>query len=469
MSFHNPALQTDLYELTMAAGYYHAGMTELRASCEVFVRHLPRGRDWILAAGLPGVLEELSHLRFDEDDVRWLRELPALREGMTPGFEDYLRGFRFTGDVHAVPEGTPIFGYEPMLRVEAPVIEAQVVETFLLSALDHATRVATKAARIVEAARPAKVVEFGARRIHPDAAVDAARSAYLAGCAGTSDLAAGKRFGIPVFGTAAHMWTMSHRTELEAFEHYVHAFPTTATLLIDTYDTLEGARRAAKAGGSELRGVRLDSGDMLQLSRGVRRILDEAGLEHTRIVASGDLNEYRIRKLLQEGAPIDTFGVGTELVIGPDAPALGLLYKLVSIGEGAQERGICKFSEGKETLPGRKQVYRFRDSQGRMTRDLLALEGEPPPEGAEALLQPVMRKGRILHCPALHEARAHARAQVASLPPELRHFETPPPKAYPVQRSRLLQALFERLRREYVPGTEAAPSPAAQGEVPLQR
>ena len=254
----------------MAAGYFHRGMTGATATCEMFVRRLPRRRRYLVAMGLERALRYLEGLRFTDEEIAFLATVPSLRDAMTPGFAAYLRDLRFTGDVWAVPEGTAVFADEPLVRVRAPIVEAQLVETFLLSAINHATLIASKAARIVHAAGDAEVMEFGTRRTHPDAAVDAARAAYCAGFVGTSNVEAGFQFGVPVMGTAAHMWTMAHATEEEAFEGYVATFPSAAILLIDTYDTLRGAHRAAAIARDKLKGVRLDSGDLLGLSRAVR-------------------------------------------------------------------------------------------------------------------------------------------------------------------------------------------------------
>jgi nicotinate phosphoribosyltransferase len=299
------ALHTDLYQLTMAAGYFHRGMTQATACCEMFVRRLPKRRRYLLAMGLERVLRYLEGLRFTREQIAYLATVPALRDAMTPDFQAFLAGFSFTGDVAAMPEGTVAFAGEPMVQITAPLVEAQIVETFLLSAVNHATMVASKAARVVQAAGSAQVIEFGGRRTHPEAAVDAARAAYAAGCVGTSNVEAGMRFGVPVMGTAAHMWTMAHPSEEAAFEGYTAVFPSASILLIDTYDTLRGAERAARIARDKLKGVRLDSGDLLVLSRAVRAILDEHGCTSAKIVASGDLNEYRIAELRAEGKRAD--------------------------------------------------------------------------------------------------------------------------------------------------------------------
>jgi nicotinate phosphoribosyltransferase len=451
------ALRTDLYQLTMAAGYFHRGMTSAIATCEMFVRRLPRRRRFLLAMGVERVLRYLDELRFDDEQIAYLTTVPALRDAMTPPFQEYLRGFRFTGDVWAVPEGTVMFANEPFFRVRAPLIEAQIVETFLLSAVNHATMVASKAARVVIAAGDAQVIEFGSRRTHPDAAVDAARAAYAAGFVGTSNVEAGMRFGIPVMGTAAHMWTMAHPSEEEAFEGYVATFPSASILLIDTYDTLRGAERAARIAKDKLRGVRLDSGDLLALSRGVRKVLDEHGCKSAKIVASGDLNEHRIAELRAAGAPIDVYGVGTDLVTSIDAPSLGGVYKIVELERDGVRAPIAKFSEGKATLPGPHQLYRFRADDGRLLRDVVALAEEPREaimEAAgqgrvEALLEPVVEAGkRKAPAASLDAVRSRARAEIASLPPELTEIPEPTPMWTPFMpsTSRKLGELVEVVR-----------------------
>ncbi|WP_437516888.1 nicotinate phosphoribosyltransferase [Sorangium sp. So ce1099] len=454
------ALHTDLYQLTMAAGYFHRGMTSRAATCELFVRRLPRHRRFLVAMGLDRVVRYLEGLRFTDEQVAYLSAIPALADAMTPAFCDYLRSFRFRGDVWAVPEGTVFFPNEPLLRVTAPLIEAQLIETFALSAINHATAIASKAARVVLAAGDAGVMEFGTRRAHPDAAVDAARAAYAVGCVGTSNVEAGMRFGIPVLGTAAHMWTMAHPTEEAAFEGYVAVFPSAAILLIDTYDTLVGAARAAAIARDKLKGVRLDSGDLGALSVAVRRILDAAGCASAKIVASGDLNEHRIAELRRAGAPIDLYGVGTDLVTSIDAPSLGGVYKLVEIGgadpAAAGERTpIAKFSEGKATLPGAHQVHRFRDRAGKLARDVIALDSEPMSPEAEPLLAPVVKRGaRVAPPEGLDAIRARVREQLGALPEALRRIDDDPAPGAPfaVEVSPELGALVETVRARVVAG-----------------
>jgi len=455
------ALKTDLYQLTMAAGYFHTGMAGKMATCEMFVRRLPKRRRYLVAMGVERVLSYLEGLRFTDDQIAYLSRVPALRDAMTPAFQGYLRELRFTGDVWAVPEGTVVTANEPFLRVRAPIIEAQLLETFALSSINHATVVASKAARIVRAAGSAEVVEFGSRRTHPEAAVDAARSACAVGCAGTSNLEAGMRFGLPVVGTAAHMWTMAHPSEESAFENYVRVFPSAAILLIDTYDTEIGAERAARIARDKLLGVRLDSGDLGALSRSVRTILDEAGLPSTKIVASGDLNEYKIEALRTAGAPIDIYGVGTDLVTSIDAPSLGGVYKLVEI-DGSP---IAKFSEGKATLPGAHQVYRFRGEDGSIERDLIALDTESPEslaaEGSARLPEPLLVQAfqggrRVREAEALDAIRARARRDLDALPADLHSLEEQGP-VLTASLSARLQALIEEVRARVASPAAAAP------------
>lgn len=447
------ALRTDLYQLTMAAGYFHRGMTADIATCEMFVRRLPRMRRYLVAMGRERVLEYLAGLSFTREEIDFLGAVPALRDAMTPAFRDYLARFRFTGDVWAVPEGTIVFANEPLFRITAPIIEAQIVETFLLSAVNHATMVATKAARIVRAAGSASVVEFGTRRTHPEAAIDAARAACAAGCVGTSNVQAGMRHGLKITGTAAHMWTMAHPTEEAAFQGYVEVFPNAAILLVDTYDTLRGAERAAKIARDKLQGVRLDSGDLLELSRGVRKVLDANGCASAKIVASGDLNEYKIADLRRENAPIDLYGVGTDLVTSLDAPSLGGVYKLVELTRGGQRLPIAKFSEGKGTLPGPHQVFRF-DREGGGFEDVIALADEDPASlGAgspRALLVPAMKDGALTGAPdALDTIRARVKSGLDSLPPEALALEEGP-AAVVARISPRLGALVEEVRSRFV-------------------
>lgn len=436
------ALETDLYQLTMAAGYFHRGLAHTVATCELSVRRLPRARRYLVACGIDQAIDYLMDLRFEERDIAYMREVPALAAAMNDAFVEYLREFRFRGDVWAVPEGTVVFAGEPLIRVRAPIIEAQIVETHLLSVVNHATMVASKAARIVQAAAGRRVLEFGTRRTHPAAALSAARAAYLVGAAGTSNVEAGRRFDIPVVGTAAHMWTMTHDSEEEAFANYLATFPDTTTLLIDTYDTLRGAERAARGAGDKLRGVRLDSGDLAALSRDVRRILDEAGCTAAQIMASGDLDEYKIAELVAQGAPIDSFGVGTELVSPSDACSLGGVYKVVEFERDGRRVHVAKRSEGKVTYPGAHQVYR-QMGRGRMTRDTITLSDEE--RGDLPLLEPHVSAGRRLIATDLQRARSNTIAALHALPAELNALEPSEEPVYEVRISDALRALAERV------------------------
>jgi nicotinate phosphoribosyltransferase len=436
-------LFTDLYELTMAASYLKHGLNGA-ATFDLFVRRLPPRRNFLIACGLDDALRYLEAVRFWPDDLAYLEGLGLFGHD----FLDYLGGFRFRGEVWAIAEGEAVFAEEPLVSVTAPLIEAQVVETFLLNCLNFQTMVASKAARIAIACGERPFVDFSPRRDHgTDAALKAARAAYVGGAAATSNVLAGREYGLPVSGTMAHSYVMAFGDETEAFRAFAADFPDRSTLLVDTYDVEEGARRAAAVSrqmrrrtGRDVQAVRLDSGDVLTSARAVRRILDEAGCEAVRIFASGDLDEDRIAEVLQAGAPVDAFGVGTMLGTSADAPYLGGVYKLVEYDGGAR----LKLSPEKATLPGRKQVLR-RERDGVAAGDVIALREEEPPRGSRPLLRPVMRDGRRLEAPeplaALRERRVRA---VASLAPALRSLGPAPP--YPVRRSAGLQALLEAAR-----------------------
>ncbi len=433
------ALLTDLYQLTMAAGYWSAGKSGEIATFELFVRRLPQNRNYMIAAGLAQAAEYLLNLRFEEDEIRYLRGLPQFQR-VEEGFFEALRRFRFTGDVFAMPEGTPVFAGEPLLTVRAPLIEAQIPETYLLSMVGFQTMIATKAARMVDASGGRAVVEFGTRRAHsPLAGLYAARGAFIGGCAGTSNVLAGMQFGIPVFGTAAHSWVQSFPTEREAFERLQALLGAGATYLIDTYDTLEGARQAV-ALGKPFWGVRLDSGNLVELSRAVRRILDDGGCSEAKIMATGDLNEYKILELGAANAPIDAFGVGTELATSMDAPSHGAVYKLVEHVSPLGRRYTAKFSHEKATLPGAKQVFRFSG------RDMIGRAHECPPGEAEALLRPVIVRGELAaELPSAAEARERGRRSIEALPRKLRTlFEVDPP--YRIDLSEELIQLAEEVK-----------------------
>ncbi|HXK04444.1 MAG TPA: nicotinate phosphoribosyltransferase [Verrucomicrobiae bacterium] len=428
------ALLTDLYELTMAAGFFDSGRAGQKATFELSIRRLPAHRNYVVAAGLPQVVDYLLNLRFTSEEIDYLRGLPQFA-GVSPAFFEYLRTFRFTGDLFAVPEGTVLFAGEPMLTIRAPIIEAQLPETYLLSAVTFPTLIASKAARCAEAAQGRDVIEFGTRRAHtPETGVLGARAAYLGGCTGTSNTLAGFRFGIPVMGTAAHSWVMSFGCEMDAFRKLQRVLGAATVQVLDTYDTLEGARRAAQLGGP-LWGVRLDSGDFASLSREVRGILDEAGLREAKIMASGDLDEYRIRGLVAGGAPIDAYGVGTQLSTSADAPNMGSIYKLVEVEICGIKRFTAKYSDDKGSLPGAKQVFREK------SRDVLARSGECG--SGEALMRPIILGGNLIEpLPALADSRQRAAESISRLPEPWRALE--PCNPWPVIHSRELRELIGR-------------------------
>lgn len=443
-------LATDLYQLTMAAAYL-ANERHERASFELFVRRLPEQRSYLLVAGLEQALSYLRNLSFSDEEIEYLRGLQVFG-GVSPDFFEYLRNFRFTGEVCAMAEGTVAFAGEPLLRVTAPIIEAQIVETYLLATINFQTLIATKAARIVEAARGRGVIEFGARRCHGfEAAIYAARAAYIGGCIGTSNVEAGKMFDLPVFGTAAHSFTMAFENEMDAFRAYFRTFPESTTLLLDTYDTIEAARMATQFGPS-LRGVRLDSGDMTALSIEVRRILDASGMQGTKIMASGDLDEFKIGRMLSDGARIDLFGVGTELSTSRDAPALGGVYKLVEVDYNHRHDPKMKMSRDKATYPMRKQVWRHSSSDDTFASDTIAIEDEDH-SPAEPLLRRVMSNGQLIdRLPGLDESRLRAAEQTAQLPARFKALDNPAvyPVAYSEKLEAIRRALLERLAHSTV-------------------
>jgi nicotinate phosphoribosyltransferase len=424
----NLALFTDLYELTMGQAYAAEGMDQ-PAVFELFFRTMPPRRNFLVAAGIEDVLDYLEQLHFTHDDLAYLRSLGRFSES----FLDRLKGLRFTGEVWAVPEGTLVFPHQPLVQVRAPLIEAQLVETYVLNQVHFQTVLASKAARVVLAAQGRSVVDFGSRRAHGvDAALKMARACYLAGAIGTSNLLAGQRYGIPVFGTMAHSYIQAHASELDAFEAFVREFPET-TLLVDTYETLDGVRHVIELAQKlqerfRVRAVRLDSGNLGELARAARRMLDEAGLSQVGIFASSGLDEYEIQRLVGQGAPIDAFGVGTKLAVSEDAPALDMAYKLVEYAGIAR----TKRSTGKVLLPGRKQIYR-QWAQDRMVEDVLAAWDEDVP--GQPLLVPRMQDGhRTVAPPPISDVRQYVQQQLAALPDALRQLDTADPP-YPVQLS----------------------------------
>ncbi len=420
----NPsALLTDLYELTMSQVYLEREMLA-PATFSLFVRKLPRQRSFLLSAGLWPLLEALQELRFSEEDLAYLESLKLFK----PAFLDYLRNFRFSGEVWALPEGTVFFENEPVVEITAPLPEAQIVETLAINLINIETAIATKAALCVLAACGRPCVDFGARRTQGlEASLHAARASYLAGFSATSNVLAGKLFGLPVTGTMAHSFIESFEREEEAFLAFAENFPENTVFLIDTYDTLGGARRAVEIArrlaerGIKVRGVRLDSGDVIELSREVRRILDEAGLPEIRIFVSGGLDERKIAEIVSSGAPVDAFGVGTKMGVSADAPYLDLAYKLVEY----DGRPRMKLSEGKITYPGRKQVFRRYTGTGLFYEDHLGLREENLP--GEPLLKCFMREGELLESPPpLSAIRERALEEIARLPAEVREGKRVP-------------------------------------------
>lgn len=431
------ALFTDLYELTMAQAFWQRGM-DARATFSLFFRSLPANRGYLVAAGVEECLDELASVRFTPDDLARLDDLGLFE----PRFLDALGDLRFTGDARCVEEGEIVFANEPIIEVTAPIIEAQIVETYLLNRVGFQTLLATKAARTVHAAGGRAVVDFGARRAHGLDAADAlARVSYLAGFDGTSNVHAGTRHGIPLRGTMAHSFVMSFDSETEAFRAYAESFPDSATLLIDTYDPVEGVGAAIEAAhdlrhrGSELRAVRIDSGDLAALCSLARQLLDDAGFPAVEIFVSGGLDETAIERLLRDGAPIDGFGIGTSLAVSSDAPAPETAYKLVEYAG----RPVMKLSESKVSLPGAKQVFRRFDG-GMMAGDLIGLASDPAPADTETLLRPAVREGeRLAPAPTLAELRERFRERFATLPDRFKRLESAP--AYPVEVSTPLAAL----------------------------
>ena len=428
-------LLTDLYQLNMLQAYRDAGMTAT-AVFEFFVRKLPPTRGFLMAAGLEQALGFLEGARFAETELDWLAKSGRFSAGLL----DDLARWRFTGDVHAMPEGTVCFPDEPILRVIAPLPEAQLVETRIINLLHFQTLIASKAARLVLAAPGKTLIDFGLRRAHgAEAGLLAARACYLAGFAGSATTLAAARFGVPIFGTMAHSFIQAHDDEVEAFVHFARSRPEHATLLIDTYDTERGAARVVALAprlaelGLKVQGVRLDSGDLADHARKVRRLLNEGGLGEVAIFASGGLDETLLQRYVAAGVPIDGYGIGTSLTTSQDAPALDCAYKLQEYA-GKPKR---KRSEGKATWPGRKQVHRRYADDGIMTGDVLTVEGDD--QAGEPLLRPVMLRGARTAAPSLEAARELAARQLQRLPGHLKRLACEP--AYPVEVSQRLKAL----------------------------
>lgn len=437
----NAALFVDLYELTMGASYFAHDLDQ-PATFDLFVRDLPPGRGYLVSCGLDPALDYLEQLHFEADAIEYLRSLQVFDDS----FLSMLSTLRFSGEVRAIPEGELVFPNEPILQVTGPLVEAQLVETFLLNCIGYQTMIATKAARVATACGDRTFVDFSPRRDHgADAAMKTARASYVGGAVATSLVLAGQTYGLELSGTMAHSYVMRFDNQADAFLTYARDYPGRTIFLIDTYDTEQGARAvvdvAAKLEhGLWPRAVRLDSGDLDRLSRSVRAILDDGGLHDVRIFASGDLDEYRIADLTAAEAPIDAFGVGTQLGTSGDAPFVSVVYKLVEDASGPK----VKLSTDKVTLPGRKQVFRITGEGGELHSDALALEGEAVTEG-RPVLRPVMRDGRRIEPPEpLDRLRDRCRASVAALPDRLRAL-APGPPPYDVRTSPELDALVRRL------------------------
>lgn len=442
------ALLTDLYQLTMAACYFDQEMAE-EATFSLFIREYPDNRGYFVAAGLPEALNYLETLRFTPEDLAYLESTGLFKTQ----FLDFLGQVRFTGQVHALPEGSIFFKDEPILEVSAPILEAQLAETFIVNAVSLQTLIATKASRSFYAAQGRPLIDFSLRRTQgADAGLKVARASYLAGFLGTSNVLAGKIYGLPIFGTMAHSYIVSFLREIEAFRVFSRVFPRTTTLLIDTYDNLAGARNAVQvaremaARGERLQYVRLDSGDMAAISREVRRILDDHGFNEVRILASSGFDEYKIARVLAASAPIDAFAVGSKMGVAADAPYFNIAYKLTRYGG----RPVMKLSTDKVTLVDKKQIYRHYDDQGHLSRDVIALRQEEV-AGATPLLRPVMQGGRISRpLPSLADSRKYFLSQFALLPEPYKALEGP--ARYPVALSSGLQELQTRVTRQLQQG-----------------
>jgi nicotinate phosphoribosyltransferase len=443
----NMGLFTDFYELTMCASYFDNKKFE-PATFDLFVRRLHKNRSYLLFAGLEQILLYLESVKFTEEHLAYLA-----KQGFNREFLDYLRNFKFTGDVWAAPEGTVAFPCEPLIRVTAPIIEAQLVETFLLNTVNLQTMIATKASRVVHAAKGKAVIEFGLRREHGiDAGMKVARSSYIAGCQGTSNVLAGLTYGIPVFGTMAHSFVMSYEKEIDAFRAFAKTFPNNSTLLIDTYDDMAGAEKAAAVAkelekvGHKLSGVRLDSGDLAEISKKVRKLLDDQGLQYVKIFASGDLDEFKLEELRKNGAEIDAYGVGTKLGTSADKPYVDVIYKLCeTMNADGSFTPIMKLSKDKVTLPGRKQVYRLKDAEGNFEKDVIALADEKT--SGEPLMVKVMKKGEVTYdFPSLSEIRTAAAENLSLLPGKYKKVTGA--AEYPVELSQNLGKMMKSLKEK---------------------
>jgi len=415
-------IATDLYELTMTAGYFKLGMN-FPVVFELSIRHLPPNRGYLIAYGVEDAIDYITSLKFTEEEIQYLRNLEVFRN-IGADFFDFLRNFSFKGDVWTVKDGTIVFANEPIIQVEASLLEAQMLETYLLSIVNFQTNIATKASRVVLSAKGRDVIEFGFRRAHGiEAGVLAAKAAFIAGCIGTSNVLAGYKYNIPVFGTTAHSWTMVSPSELQAFKNYHSVFPENTILLIDTYDVVKGAKKAIQI-GKDVKGVRIDSGNLIDLSKTVRKLLDDAGMLDTKIILSGDLNEYIIEEIIKKKTPVNTFGVGTELVTSKDAPALSGIYKVVQESSKGYEHPLMKLSKDKVTLPGKKQIFRY-EKNGFYQYDILALYNENVSKGFPLLRKAIEKGKRIYPKESLLEIRKYVQQQLMKLPEKYKRIKNP--------------------------------------------
>ncbi|MFH1359525.1 MAG: nicotinate phosphoribosyltransferase [Candidatus Omnitrophota bacterium] len=448
----NLSLLTDLYELTMAASYFKHKRGCL-ASFDLFIRNLPEQRSFFLAAGLADIISFLAKFRFDGDSIRYLKSLGIF----SSEFLEFLKNLRFRGSLWAVPEGTVVFPNEPLIRIVAPIIEGQLLESYLLNTINLQTTIATKAVRVVTAAKGKSVFDFSLRRTHgADAGLKAARSSYIAGFQGTSNVLAGKLYGIPVVGTMAHSFVMAFKNELDSFFAFAETFGHQAILLVDTYDTMQGVKNAiivAKAlekKGKRLKAIRLDSGNLIQLACQARRLLDQASLNYVKIFASGNLDEYKIKELIALKAPIDSFGVGTKMGVSVDAPYCDVIYKLSEITDvNGEFLPTMKLSEGKSTYPGRKQVYRQLNKKGHYKKDIIALENEPI-DGKKLLVKVIDNGICVYRQPSLGEIRKRAKENLSKLPIQVKKLAHSSP--YQVDVSPNLQKLIWQVKKNIVRG-----------------
>jgi len=443
----NRSLLVDLYELTMAESF-HRYRKGAFATFDLFIRSLSGKRAYLVSCGLASVLDYIKSLHFDSRAIAYLRR----QKIFSSDFLKYLRDFHFSGDIFALREGEICFPNEPILRITAPLIEAQILESFLLNTVNIETMIASKAARIVLAARGRGVFDFALRRCQGmDASLKVARSSYIAGARGTSNVLAGFIYGIPVVGTMAHSFIMAHRSELESFLNFADTFPENTILLVDTYDYTRGIGNAIKVArymqerGHRLKGIRLDSGDIVSISKKARRLLEEAGLSYVKIFASGNLDEFKIERLIKQGAAIDDFGVGTNMGTSSDAPYLDVIYKISEISDGQRFYPVMKLSQRKHTLPGRKQVFRFYDEEGIMVRDVIGLEDEKIK--GKPLLKKVVSRGKIIYeVPPLDKVRKYTLRNLTRLPRGLKNLNSK--SRYRVEISARLRQLINTLTQE---------------------